>query len=98
MTSSSSTPSSTASDLVFRPAAERFHSQLDWLDSWHSFSFSNHYDQAWMGYGPLRVIRQPRRRAARISFQHYENRPGDRPCDLRAKSDSQTSVPKAVAG
>ncbi|SBO41884.1 pirin-like bicupin family protein [Cyanobium sp. NIES-981] len=42
--------------LVFRPAAERFHSRLDWLDSWHSFSFSNHYDPAWMGFGPLRVI------------------------------------------
>jgi redox-sensitive bicupin YhaK (pirin superfamily) len=42
--------------LVFRPAAERFHSQLDWLDSWHSFSFSSHFDPAWMGFGPLRVI------------------------------------------
>ena len=42
--------------FVFRPAAARFHSQLDWLDSWHSFSFSNHYDPAWMGFGPLRVI------------------------------------------
>ena len=49
-------PSATASGLVFRPAAERFHSQLDWLDSWHTFSFSNHYDPAWMGFGPLRVI------------------------------------------
>jgi len=39
-----------------RPAAERFHSQLDWLDSWHSFSFSHHYDPDWMGFGPLRVI------------------------------------------
>lgn len=46
----------TRSNLVFRPAAERFHSQLDWLDSWHSFSFSSHYDPAWMGFGPLRVI------------------------------------------
>jgi len=45
-----------ASGLVFRPAAERFHSQLDWLDSWHSFSFSSYYDPAWMGFGPLRVI------------------------------------------
>jgi redox-sensitive bicupin YhaK (pirin superfamily) len=45
-----------ASGLLFRPAAERFHSQLDWLDSWHSFSFSSHYDPAWMGFGPLRVI------------------------------------------
>jgi len=42
--------------FVFRPASERFHSQLDWLDSWHSFSFSSHYDPAWMGFGPLRVI------------------------------------------
>jgi redox-sensitive bicupin YhaK (pirin superfamily) len=42
--------------LVFRPAAERFHSRLDWLDSWHSFSFSSHHDPAWMGFGPLRVI------------------------------------------
>ena len=46
----------TPSGLSFRTAAERFHSQLDWLDSWHSFSFSSHYDPAWMGYGPLRVI------------------------------------------
>ncbi len=46
----------TASGLLFRPAAERFHSQLDWLDSWHSFSFSSHFDPAWMGFGPLRVI------------------------------------------
>jgi redox-sensitive bicupin YhaK (pirin superfamily) len=42
--------------LVLRPAAERFHSHLDWLDSWHTFSFSSHYDPAWMGFGPLLVI------------------------------------------
>ncbi|OUT73075.1 MAG: hypothetical protein CBB79_04460 [Synechococcus sp. TMED19] len=40
----------------FRPAADRFHSQLDWLNSWHSFSFSHHHDPDWMGFGPLRVI------------------------------------------
>jgi len=45
-----------ADALVLRPAAERFHSQLDWLDSWHSFSFSSHIDPAWMGFGPLLVI------------------------------------------
>lgn len=55
MTSRFSTPASACS-LVFRPAAERFHTQIDWLDSWHSFSFSSHYDPAWMGFGPLRVI------------------------------------------
>ena len=42
-------------DLVLRPAAERFHSQHGWLDSWHSFSFADHVDPAWMGFGPLRV-------------------------------------------
>jgi redox-sensitive bicupin YhaK (pirin superfamily) len=41
---------------LFRPAAERFHSSLDWLDSWHSFSFAGHHHPDWMGYGPLRVI------------------------------------------
>ena len=40
---------------LLRPAAERFHSQLDWLDNWHAF-LSSHYDPAWMGFGPLRVI------------------------------------------
>ncbi|MEB3266634.1 MAG: pirin family protein [Cyanobacteriota bacterium] len=53
---SPSTPPVTDSGLVVRPAAERFHSQLDWLDSWHTFSFSSHYDPAWMGFGPLKVI------------------------------------------
>jgi redox-sensitive bicupin YhaK (pirin superfamily) len=50
------TTQSTPAASVFRPAAERFHSQLDWLDSWHSFSFGGHHDPAWMGFGPLRVI------------------------------------------
>ncbi|MFN6339212.1 MAG: pirin family protein [Cyanobacteriota bacterium] len=42
--------------LVFRPAAERFHTRLEWLDSWHSFSFASHVDPKWIGFGPLRVI------------------------------------------
>jgi redox-sensitive bicupin YhaK (pirin superfamily) len=41
---------------IFRAATDRFHSSLDWLESWHSFSFANHHDPAWMGFGPLRVI------------------------------------------
>jgi len=39
--------------MLLRPAAERFHSRLDWLDSWHTFSFAGHHDPAWMGFGPL---------------------------------------------
>jgi redox-sensitive bicupin YhaK (pirin superfamily) len=55
MTTTSRQPRQSAG-LVFRPAAERFHSRLTWLESWHSFSFSHHHDPAWMGFGPLRVI------------------------------------------
>ena len=42
--------------LLIRPADQRFHTQLDWLESWHSFSFGSHQDPNWMGFGPLRVI------------------------------------------
>ena len=52
----SAAPSISTPEAVMRPAAERFHSQLDWLDSWHSFSFGSHQDPNWMGFGPLRVI------------------------------------------
>ena len=38
-----------------RRANERFHSELDWLDSWHSFSFSNHYDPKNTHHGLLLV-------------------------------------------
>jgi redox-sensitive bicupin YhaK (pirin superfamily) len=68
MTTTPSTLSATG--LVFRPAAERFHSQLDWLDSWHTFSFSNHHDPAWMGFGPLRVINDDRIAAGRGFGMH----------------------------
>ncbi len=32
------------------------HTQIDWLDSRHSFSFGGHYDADRMGFGPLRVV------------------------------------------
>ena len=38
-----------------RPAASRFHTRLDWLDSWHSFSFGQHHDPANTGHGLLIV-------------------------------------------
>ncbi len=34
---------------------ERFHTKIDWLDSWHSFSFSGHYDPANVNHGLLLV-------------------------------------------
>jgi redox-sensitive bicupin YhaK (pirin superfamily) len=35
---------------------ERMRTQIDWLDSRHSFSFGGHYDPQRMGFGPLRVV------------------------------------------
>ncbi|MFN2546026.1 MAG: pirin family protein [Myxococcales bacterium] len=39
-----------------RKAADRFHSQIGWLDSWHTFSFADHYHPDWLGFSALRVI------------------------------------------
>lgn len=38
-----------------RRATDRFHTQIDWLDSWHSFSFGSYYDPANTGHGLLVV-------------------------------------------
>ena len=41
--------------IDIRRSKERFHTELDWLDSWHSFSFSSHYDPANTNHGLLLV-------------------------------------------
>ena len=38
-----------------RRATDRFHTQLDWLDSWHSFSFGQHHDPRNTHHGLLLV-------------------------------------------
>ena len=43
-----------------RKAAERFHTQIGWLDSWHSFSFGEHYDPKEQGHGLLLVSNDDR--------------------------------------
>ena len=48
-----------------RPAKERFHTEIDWLDSWHSFSFSSHYDPANTHHGLLLVNNDDLIRAGR---------------------------------
>lgn len=35
---------------------ERGHTQIDWLDSHHSFSFGEYYDSSNIHFGPLRVM------------------------------------------
>ncbi|HEV7524253.1 MAG TPA: pirin family protein [Acidimicrobiia bacterium] len=42
--------------IDLRRADERFHTEIDWLDSWHCFSFSNHYDQKNTHHGLLMVL------------------------------------------
>ena len=42
--------------IDIRRADERFHTKIDWLDSWHSFSFSDHYDPKNTHHGLLLVL------------------------------------------
>ncbi|HZR09955.1 MAG TPA: pirin family protein [Myxococcales bacterium] len=42
--------------ITLRKAKDRFHTRIDWLDSWHTFSFGEHYDAEHMGFRVLRVI------------------------------------------
>jgi redox-sensitive bicupin YhaK (pirin superfamily) len=45
----------TAPTVTVRQPHERFHTDLGWLDSWHSFSFGRHYDPNETGFGLLVV-------------------------------------------
>jgi redox-sensitive bicupin YhaK (pirin superfamily) len=44
--------------LNIRRSKDRGHFKNDWLDSYHTFSFSSYYDPEFVQFGPLRVINQ----------------------------------------
>jgi redox-sensitive bicupin YhaK (pirin superfamily) len=46
--------------IVVRPAAERGHTRIDWLDSRHTFSFGGYQEPGQMGFRSLRVINDDR--------------------------------------
>ncbi len=46
--------------IDIRRAGTRFHTELGWLDSWHSFSFGSHYDPANTHHGLLLVSNDDR--------------------------------------
>lgn len=44
--------------IRLRPAARRGHTQIDWLDSWHTFSFDQYDDPEYENFRSLRVINE----------------------------------------
>ncbi len=46
--------------IAVRPSSARLHTRAGWLDSRHTFSFGEHYDPRYMGFGALRVINEDR--------------------------------------
>jgi len=55
----------TDAGLLMRQAAERGHTDIGWLKSFHSFSFGGYYDQRHMGFRSLRVINDDKIAAGR---------------------------------
>lgn len=46
--------------IDIKRADSRFHTDIGWLDSWHSFSFGQHFDPDNQGHGQLLVLNDDR--------------------------------------
>lgn len=46
--------------ITIHKASQRGRTNIDWLDSWHSFSFGDYFDPENMGFRSLRVINDDR--------------------------------------
>ena len=46
--------------IKLRKSQDRGQVKIDWLDSYHTFSFGNYYDPEYMGWRALRVINEDR--------------------------------------
>jgi len=46
--------------ITVRPARERLHTRIGWLDSRHTFTYEEHIDPRYMGFRAIRVLNEDR--------------------------------------